>query len=319
MTEQLPPVSHTYQNHTLDSTRWQHYRPRPDDIVITTAYKAGTTWMQELVRQLLLIDQPLPNTEQMELGAVSYWLESRFAPIEEVIAQLEAQQHRRFVKTHLALDGLPFYPQVKYIVVGRDARDVAMSMWNHHANYTAGALAFMQNFPGRVGDALPPATNLHEFWQNWISRGWFPWESEGYPYWGNLHHTQSWWAYRHLPNIHFVHYADLKTNLVGELHLLADFLGIPLPAAALPDILRSTTLEEMRARAERLNPGMIDFWQEGAKTFFYKGTNGRWQDVLSAEELALYEEKVAQVLTPDCRAWLEQGRRASQFQSRSDG
>ncbi len=111
MTEQLPQVIHTYQNHTLDSTRWQHYRPRPDDIVITTAYKAGTTWMQELVRQLLLIDQPLPNTEQMELGAVSYWLESRFAPIEEVIAQLEAQQHRRFVKTHLALDGLPFYPQ----------------------------------------------------------------------------------------------------------------------------------------------------------------------------------------------------------------
>lgn len=55
MIEQLPQVLHTYQNHTLDSTRWQHYRPRPDDIVITTAYKAGTTWMQELVRQLLAI------------------------------------------------------------------------------------------------------------------------------------------------------------------------------------------------------------------------------------------------------------------------
>ena len=116
--------------------------------------------------------------------------------------------------------------------------------------------------------------------------------------WGNMHHTKTWWAYRHLPNIHFVHYHDLKTNLVGELHRLADFLGLPLTAAALPDILHSTTLEAMRARAERLNPGMIDFWREGAKTFFYKGTNGRWQDVLSPEEVALYEEKAAQILTP---------------------
>ena len=53
---------------------------------------------------------------------------------------------------------------------------------------------------------------------------------------------------------------------------------------------------------------MEDHLKEGAKTFFFKGTNGRWQDVLSAEEVALYEEKAAQVLTPDCRAWLEQGR-----------
>ena len=42
--------------------------------------------------------------------------------------------------------------------------------------------------------------------------------------------------------------------------------------------------------------------------FFYKGTNGRWREVLTAAELAMYEEKAAQVLTPACRAWLEQGR-----------
>jgi aryl sulfotransferase len=138
--------------------------------------------MQEIVRQLLFMGQAVPEKDQVELGNISPWLDNRFGPIDEVIATLEGQQHRRFIKTHLPLDGLPFYLQVKYIVVGRDARDVAMSMWNHHANYTAGALAFMQNFPGRVGDALPPATNLHEFWREWIGRGWFAWESEGYPY-----------------------------------------------------------------------------------------------------------------------------------------
>jgi aryl sulfotransferase len=319
MTEQLPQVIHTYQNHTLDSTRWQHYQPRAGDIVIATSYKSGTTWMQEIVRQLLFVSQAIPAKDRGDLGMMSPWLDLRFGPVDEVIASLEAQQHRRFMKSHLPLDGLPFYPQVNYVIVGRDARDVAMSMWNHHSGYTDGAFAGMQNAPGRLGDPLPPATDIHDFWQNWISRGWFPWESEGYPYWGNLHHTQSWWAYRHLPNIHFVHYADLKSNLGEELRLLAAFLEIPLPESALPEIRHATTLDTMRATAERLNPNMTDFWKEGAKTFFFKGTNGRWKDVLSAEELALYEQKAAQVLTPDCRAWLEQGRCVSRFQSRSDG
>ena len=43
----MPPAlerSRIYQNHHLDSTRWDKFIPRPDDIVITTSYKAGTTW-----------------------------------------------------------------------------------------------------------------------------------------------------------------------------------------------------------------------------------------------------------------------------------
>lgn len=310
MIDQYPKEIHTYQNHTLDSTRWARYQPRTDDIIVATSYKSGTTWMQEIVRQLVFVGQAVPEKDQMGLGSISHWLDIRFGPVDEVIARLEAQQHRRFIKTHLPLDGLPFYPQVKYIVVGRDVRDVAMSMWNQHSGYTNEAFEGMKNAPGRIGDPLPPATDIHDFWQNWISRGWFPWESEGYPYWGNMHHTKTWWAYRHLPNIHFVHYADLKTNLAGELRLLAEFLKIPLPEAVLPDIRQATSLEAMRNSAERLNPGMTDFWKEGAKTFFYKGTNGRWKELLSAEELELYEQKAAQVLTPDCRAWLEQGRSA---------
>jgi hypothetical protein len=94
---------------------------------------------------------------------------------------------------------VPFYPQVQYIVVGRDARDVFMSVWNHHANYAPGFLDTLNGLPDRVGDPMPAAPdNIHEFWRGWITRGWFPWESEGYPYWGNLHHTRTWWDYRHL-------------------------------------------------------------------------------------------------------------------------
>lgn len=308
MTEQLPQVIHTYQNHTLDSTRWQHYRPRPDDIVIATAYKSGTTWVQEIVRQLLFCGKEVPQVNDVALEEISLWLDARWAPLDAVISKLEGQRHRRFIKSHLPLDGLPFFPQVKYIVVGRDTRDVAMSLWNFYSEFTDALYDVLNNTPGRVGEPFPPPSEIHTFWRNWMTRGWFPWEREGYPFWGNLHHTQSWWAYRHLPNILFVHYNDLLTDLAGEIRRIATFLALPVAEEALPTMLQALTLAAMRDRAERLEPGKKFSLKNGATSFFFKGANGRWQDVLSAEELRLYDETVAQVLTPDCRAWLEQGR-----------
>jgi aryl sulfotransferase len=304
MAAALPTILHTYQNHVLDSTRWNCYQPRPDDIVVATSIKSGTTWTQEIVRQLIFQGQSAPKR-----GDISPWLDARWRPLDTLIEQLEAQAHRRFIKTHLPLDGLPFFPQVQYIVVGRDARDVFMSLWNHHANYTTEFLTFVNELPGRVGAPFPPCPeDIHQFWREWITQGWFGWESEGYPYWGNLHHTQSWWNYRHLPNILFVHYNDLLANLAAEIRRIAEFLQIPLADDALPALMQAASLETMRddaVRAESAEPARAPVWKEGGKTFFFKGTNGRWKDVLSPEELALYEEKVAQVLTPDCRAWLE--------------
>ena len=56
MAGSLPRVEHIYQNHFLDSTRWDHLRPRDDDIVVATPYKSGTTWMQSIVLHLIFQD-----------------------------------------------------------------------------------------------------------------------------------------------------------------------------------------------------------------------------------------------------------------------
>jgi len=293
----------------MDSTRWQRYQPRSDDIVISTSLKSGTTWMQEIVRQLIFLGQDIPERNQVPVGQVSAWPDGPWSPVDKMLEKIEAQQHRRFFKTHLPVDGLPFFPQVKYIVVGRDARDVAMSMWNHYAGMTEGAFEFHNGIQGRIGEPLPrPPQDIHAFWRDWISRGCFDWVSEGYPFQPNLYHTQTWWNYRHLPNILFVHYNDLKADLAGELRLLANFLAIPLADDELPTLMQTVSLEAMREREGRLNQSWRSTFKEGASTFFHKGTNGRWRDVLSAEEVQMYEEKAAQVLTPECRAWLEQGR-----------
>ncbi len=309
MTAALPQVIHTYHTQALDSTRWQHYRPREGDIVICTSVKSGTTLTQEIVRQLIFLGQDAPAQQEAPLWDISPWLDVRWAPLDELLAGLEAQQHRRFIKSHLALDGLPYFPQVKYIVIGRDARDVALSLWNHYANFTDTAYAISNYTPGLVGEPLPrcPA-DFHAFWQTWITRGLHTWESEGYPFWGNMHHTQTWWNYRHLDNILFVHFHDLLTDRVGEIRRIAAYLDIAVPDDALPAMLQALDLTTMREREGQRSPVFQMLWKEGVQTFFNQGTNGRWRDVLSADELRLYEEKAAQVLTPDCRAWLEQGR-----------
>ena len=49
------------------------------------------------------------------------------------------------------------------------------------------------------------------------------------------------------------------------------------------------------------------FFEGGVKTFFHKGTNGRWRDVLTDQDLELYEDAKARVLEPDCARWLEAG------------
>ena len=151
MTTSTPQRLHVYQNHHLDSTRWDYFRHRPGDIVISTSYKAGTTWMQSIIGQLLYPQGDLPAPAQV----LSPWLDQRTYPLELVLGGLAAQTGRRFIKTHLPLDGLPWQADVHYVVVGRDARDVFMSLLNHWGNHTPGFYQMINSLPGRAGDPFP--------------------------------------------------------------------------------------------------------------------------------------------------------------------
>ena len=91
MSELLPTVSHIYQNYALDSTLWQRYRPRADDIVVTTSYKSGTTWVRTILAHLILGTHAIPD-----IGTLSPWIEHRVPGFDDTLERLEAQQHRRF-------------------------------------------------------------------------------------------------------------------------------------------------------------------------------------------------------------------------------
>ena len=229
-------------------------------------------------------------------------------PLDELVALVKAQTHRRFLKSHLAADGLPYRPTTRYIVVGRDPRDVFMSLVNHYAGYTEHALSLFNDdpslspFPRFDGD-------VRKLWRDWITRGFFEWESEGFPWWGNLHHTASYWPYRELENVLFLHYGDLKADLAGEVRRIAAFLGVELDDAGLAAVVRESHIDRMREVASQEEGRMDAMFEGGAKRFFFKGTNGRWRDVLDADDLALYETAKQRALEPGCAQWLERGYR----------
>jgi aryl sulfotransferase len=296
-----------YQNHHFDSTRWDYFTRRPDDIVIATSYKAGTTWMQAIVAHLIFQTEELPAP----VGEISPWLDLRTVPLEVVLSGLSKQQHRRFIKTHLPLDGFPLDDDTKHIYVARDARDVFMSLWNHYSNFVDEAFDQMNNTPGLVGDGFPrPSGDIHDFWRAWISRGGFEGETDGWPYWSHLHNVQSWWDFRELPNIQLIHYADLIEDPGREVRRIAEYLEIAVPDDGWERIVQSVSFGKMKKRAAEYAPGQGAHWKGGADTFMHKGTNGRWREVLSAEEVALYDAACERALSPECRAWLELGRHA---------
>lgn len=300
----LPQRTHIYQNHHFDSTRWDYFDSRDDDIVIATSYKAGTTWTQAIVAHLLFpgVDFPAPPAE------MSPWLDMRVIPLEVVLNRLKAQQHRRFIKTHLPLDGMLYNEKNKYLYITRDARDVFMSLWNHYTGMKDEMFMLMNMLPGRAGDELPPPPNdIHDFWRNWITRGSFAWETDGWPYWSHLSNVQSWWNFRHLPNIEFFHYNDMLVDTEREVRRMAAFLEIEVPEKAWAGIVKAVSFAEMKQQGELYAPGGGQFWKGGAQTFLHKGTNGRWREVFTDEELVLYDEACSRVLTAECRNWLENG------------
>ena len=303
-----PERIHEYRNHHLDSTRWDHFNFRDGDIVVTTAYKAGTTWTQRILAALILGPEVAPAGG---LSGVSPWIDARFmGPIEPMIATVDAQQHRRFVKSHLAADGIRYVPEAKYVVVGRDTRDVFMSVWNHYTAYTDLAFSLF-NDADRPGPEFPrPPATPRELWPRWISEGWFDWEPDGWPMWSHHHHLATWWDARDQPNVHFMHYGDMLGNIEGEMRRLAAFCEIDVPEDSWPAIVAAVQIDAMRELAKGPD-GTADMsamiFEGGIDRFLFKGTNGRWRDVLTADDLTLYDKAVAS-LDPGLRAWLEGGR-----------
>ena len=276
-------------NNAVDTNRWDRVPPRRGDIIVAVDSKMGTTWTQMLCA-LLVHGPQLPRP----LAEMSPWLDGgAWNSNDDAVEVFNAQPFRRVIKTHTPLHALKFRDDASYVTCGRDPRDAFLSGLDHNDNSA---------LPG--GRPTPPDPDK-AFAYVLRRMG-----EDGTP--GLLDHVASFWGYRTLPNLLFLHYADMSDDLAGETQRLGDFLGIARSAEEVRTISECARFDAMRAEADDLAPGakVVGRWKRNAD-FFRKGRRGEWREVYSPETQALYVATTRGRYDHTMLDWLENGRRAT--------
>jgi hypothetical protein len=328
------PERVVYRSGMSDNRRWDALELREGDIVISAPSKCGVTWTQRLI-SLLVFDGPdLPGP----FSTVSPWLDRTIRPIEEVVATLDAQEHRRFIKTHTPLDGLVLDDRVTYIGLGRDPRDAAMSELHQWDNMNHTNPNRMQPrheaLPGAFPDGIAPPRSAApdadrdrspaEAFRDWMEGPIMPPERMRFAppvgtglmppakHMGSLanvlHHFGTVWSRRHMPNVAMFHYADYRVDLVSELIRLAQVLGIELGTERAEELAKHATLNSMRARASDLAPESTEGIWRSNERFFRSGGRGEWQEFFTERVYRRYYDRINQLAPPDLLAWAHEGR-----------
>lgn len=298
-----------YRSLMMDNARWDGFEFRPSDIVISTPPKCGTTWTQMLCAMLIFDGPDFPAA----LSELSPWLDQTIRPLDNVHAIYAAQKHRRFIKTHTPLDGLLIREDVTYIVVGRDPRDVMVSMEHHLENMDLERVLALRG--AAVGnhdlDTLalrPPVSDdpgerFRAFVHASTDTGVFCLTSV-------LHHLDTGWQLRHSPNVVMCHYADHSNDLPGEIVRLANALDINMTLDRAQALAAEATLERMRDRADDVLPNAGAIWKDD-RAFFRAGSFGEWRPRVNDDDLAEYNRTVEAIVSPELAIWAHHGRIAS--------
>jgi hypothetical protein len=303
---ELLPVTVRYRSLIQDSARWTDFELRPSDIVISAPSKCGTTWTQMLCA-LLVFDGPV---FPMPLNQMSPWLDQTTRSIDDLRAVYGAQRHRRLIKTHTPLDGIPLDDGVTYVVIGRDPRDAMVSMEHHRANMDLDRVIVLRGLA--VGnddlDTLPPRPPVSddpvERFRAFVTLT----DYTGPPnLTGLLHHLDTAWQRRRSRNVVMCHYADYTADLPGEILRLGRALGFELSLRHATRLASQATLDRMRARADDMVPNAREIWRDD-RAFFRSGGFGEWRARVTADDLAMYESVVAATVCPDLANWAHNGR-----------
>jgi DNA-binding MarR family transcriptional regulator len=279
--------------------RWAHFPLRSGDIIICTVPKSGTTWMQMICALLIFQTPTLPAA----LPELSPWLEDRAKDRAKRYAELDAQHHRRFIKTHVSMNELPVDPRVTYIVVARNPLDIAIS-WHYQQSELPGKL----NPENTSGNEQPAETTREWLLARIDEMGTPPRGRDSYLD-ALLKNLSCAWERRAEPNVVLVHYEDLSADLAGEMRRLARRLDITVPQDKWPALVQAATFEQMQSAADQLQP-LRYLWQlrevsEGHAAFFRAGSSGDGRNLLTEAETARYRTRAAQVAPQDLLAWLQ--------------
>lgn len=283
-----------YRSHDEDSGRWAGFALRAGDVVVSARSKHGTTWVQTICLNLVHpggLPAPLPE--------ISPWLDWLGEPLDDVRDRLRRQMHRRVIKTHTPLDGVTLDPGVSYVVAARDPLDAAVSLYHHSRNIDRDRLSALT---GNASTSTAAEAAVGEWLRRWVHSVADP-ATELDSLDGVLWHLADAWSRRSAEHVTLVHYADLMTDLEGEMLRLAGRLHVEVPPDLWPRLVDACTFDRMRAQPDRHVPDHGGILREPA-AFFRLGGSGEGLTLLGPGALARYEERTRTALPPELWSWL---------------
>ena len=282
-----------YLGPQTDNRRWDMVTIRDDDVFVVTPPKSGTTWMQTIVALLFSGD---PEVET-ELSVKMPWVDIRIREMVEVADRLEAMPHRRSMKSHTPMDGLPVHDKAQYLCVFRHPLDAHFSYRKHVRNIP------MTFFDLWYPEEDPDGVTFRRF----LDGGAEGFDGDAMPLAHILQHYKAARALADRPNVTLFHYADMSRDLPGTFETVAKLLGITHPAPVMDQLVQAARFDHMKANADRYAPSGGKGFMKSDSDFFHSGSSGKWHGVLSDAELAAYDARMEADLSPEDRAWLEYG------------
>jgi hypothetical protein len=238
--------------------RAARYAPRPEDVFVATQMRCGTTWMQQLVFQVVSRGRgDLTDGGFGHLYAASPWIDAvDSVGIDE--APLVGERPTRIIKTHLPASLCPYSPQAKYIYVTRHP----VSCFASIADYNRSLL----------GPLAPPTDTL----ANWYCSDrmyWLPWPR----------HVEGWWEWANArENVLFVHFEEMTKDLAGVCDRVAAFLGCALTDNERRLVTERCSFQYMKDHEELFEMAPPTMFSVMGGEYMKSGRESRHEDVTPA-------------------------------------
>ena len=280
-----------YIGRLTDSRHWDRFEYRTDDVFICTPPKCGTTWTQAICANLIFGTTDFDG----KLTDISPWFDSKIDSLDNYLARLEAQKHRRFIKTHTPLDGMPYYESSQYLIIYRNPIDAYFSIRNHMLN--------MLDPP----DIPQLANDPREGFYAWVDAPFEEGVGEQRSLEAFIHHYSSYKNYQDLENFNFFHFSDMKRDIRSTVQRFANILGIELSQRRNLDICEAVNFSEMKKKASSYAPASGKPIFKSDEAFFNSGKNSQWRGILKNEELKHYSFRINELLSSKDVDWIENG------------